>query len=48
LYIIILEDHVNVQAKGNNADEINKMASMLWDIIASCESKHIWQIVNET
>jgi hypothetical protein len=21
---------------------------MLWDIIASCESKHIWQIANET
>jgi len=29
------------QAKDNNANGIYKMASMLWDIIASCESKHI-------
>ena len=32
----------------NNANEINEMAFMLWDIIASCESNHIWQIENET
>ena len=50
LYIVALEDYENnlVQAKDNNANGINEMASMLWDIIASCESKHIWQMVNET
>jgi hypothetical protein len=38
-----IEDYGNnlVQAKDNNANGINEMASMLWDIIASCESKHI-------
>jgi hypothetical protein len=50
LYIIVLEDHENnlVQAKDNNTNRINEMASMLWDITASCESKNIWQIANET
>jgi hypothetical protein len=24
------------------------MAPILWDIIASCESKHIWHMTNET
>jgi hypothetical protein len=50
LSIVVLEDYGNnlVQAKDNNAIEINEMASMLWDIIASCESKHIWQTTNET
>jgi hypothetical protein len=50
LYIVVLKDYGNnlVQAKDNNANGINKMASMLWDIIASCESKHIWQMANET
>jgi hypothetical protein len=44
LCIVVLEDYGNnlVQAKDNNANGINEMASMLWDIIASCESKHIW------
>ena len=37
-----------VQAKDNKANRINEMASMLWDIIALCESKHIWQMTNET
>ena len=32
----------------NNANGINDMAYMLWDIIASCESKHVWQMTNET
>jgi hypothetical protein len=43
LCIVVLEDHGNnlVQVKDNNANGINEMASMLWDIIASCESKHI-------
>jgi hypothetical protein len=38
-----IEDYGNnlVQAKDNNANGINEMASMLWDIIASWESKHI-------
>jgi len=38
-----LEDHRNnlVQAKDNNANGINVMASILWDITASCESKYI-------
>jgi hypothetical protein len=36
------------QAKDNSANGIDEMASMLWDIIASCESKHIWQIESET
>ena len=50
LYIVVLEDYGNrlVQAKDNNANGINKMSFMLWDIIASCESKHIWQMANET
>ena len=50
LYIVVLKDLGNnlVQVKDNNANGINEMASMLWDIIASCESKHIWQMVNET
>jgi hypothetical protein len=43
LCIVVLEDYGNnlVQAKDNNANRINEMTSMLWDIIASCESKHI-------
>jgi hypothetical protein len=43
-----LEDHENnlVQAKDNNANGINEIASILWDIITSCESKHIWQMEN--
>ena len=44
LYIDVLEDYRNnlVQAKDNNAKGINEiMAFMLWDIIASCGSKHI-------
>jgi hypothetical protein len=43
LCIVVLEDHGNnlVQVKDNNANGINEMASMLWDIIASYESKHI-------
>ena len=50
LYIVVLEDYGNnlVQAKDNNANGINEMSFMLWDIIASRESKHIWQMVNET
>ena len=50
LSIVVLKDLGNnlVQAKDNNANGINEMASMLWDIIALCESKHIWQMVNET
>ena len=50
LYIVALEDYENnlVQAKDNNANRINEMALMLWDIIASCESKHIWQMANKT
>ena len=31
-----------VQAKDGNVNGINEMAFMLWDIIASCESKHTW------
>jgi hypothetical protein len=50
LCIVGLEDYGNnlVQAKDNNVNGINEITSMLWDIIASCESKHIWQIANET
>jgi len=50
LCIVVLEDYRNnlAQAKDINANGIYKMASMLWDIIASCESKHIWQVINET
>ena len=50
LCIDVLEDNGNnlVQAEDNNANGINEMAFMLWDIIASCESKHIWQMANET
>jgi hypothetical protein len=44
------EDYGNniVEAKDNNANGINEMAFMLWDIIASCESKHIWKMAKET
>jgi hypothetical protein len=47
---VALEDYGNnlVQAKDNNANGINEMAYMLWNIIASCESKHTWQMTNET
>ena len=50
LYIVVLKDYENnlVQVKDNNANEINEMTFMLWDIITSCESKHIWQMANET
>ena len=51
LYIVVLKDYGNnlVQVKDNNAKENNEiMAFMLWDIIASCKSNHIWQMVNET
>ena len=50
LYIVVLKNCGNnlVQAKYNNANRINETAFMLWDIIASCESKHIWQMANET
>ena len=49
-FIVVLEDYGNnlVQAKDNNANGINEIAFMLWDIIASYESKHIWQMTNET
>jgi hypothetical protein len=44
LCIVVLEVFGSnlVQAKDNNANGINEMAFMLWDIIASCESKHTW------
>ena len=50
LYIVVLKDYRNnlVQEEDNNANRIDEMAFMLWDIIASCESKHIWQMANET
>jgi hypothetical protein len=50
LSIVVLEDYRNnlVQEKDNNTNGINEMASMLWDIIVSCESKHIWKMANET
>jgi hypothetical protein len=37
-----------VQAQENNANGIDEMTSMLWDIMTSCESRHIWQMPNET
>ena len=44
LCIVVLEVYGSnlVQAKDNNVNGINKMASMLWDIITSCESKYTW------
>ena len=44
LCIVVLEVYGSslVQAKDNNANGINEMASMLWDIITSCESKRTW------
>ena len=51
LYIVVLKDYRNnlVEAKDNNANGINEMAFMLWDIIASCESKIFgkWQMRHE-
>ena len=50
LCIVVLEDYVNnlIQAEDNNTNGIDEMTSMLWDIIASFENKHIWQMTNET
>ena len=50
LCIVVLEDHGNniIQEKDNNANRVDEIASILWDIIVSWESKHIWQMVNET
>ena len=50
LYIVVLKDYENnlVQEEYNNANGIDEMASMLWDIMASYESKHIWQMANES
>ena len=53
LYIFVLKDYGNnlVQAKEQKTTmqmESMKWLFMLWDIIASCESKHIWQMANET
>ena len=50
LCIVVLEVYGNdlIQAKDNSANGINEIASILWDIIASYESKHIWRMVNET
>jgi hypothetical protein len=46
----VLEGYGNnlVQEEDNNANGIDEMASMLWDIIVSRESKHTWQIANNT
>jgi hypothetical protein len=46
----VLEDYGNnlVQEEDNNANGIDEMDSILWDIRVSCESKHIWQMVNKT
>ena len=33
-----------VQAEDNNANEIDKMFYMLWNIIASCEDKHNYEV----
>jgi hypothetical protein len=37
LCIVVLEDHGNniIQEKNNNANRVDEMASMLWDIIVS-------------
>ena len=50
LCIVVLKDYGNNlgQAKDNNANKIYGMAYMLWDIITSWESKHIWQMAKET
>ena len=34
--------------KDNNANGVDEIASMLWDIIVSWESKNIWQMAKET
>jgi hypothetical protein len=41
--IIVLKYYENnlVHVKDNSANQIDEMASMLWDIIASCGNKHI-------
>ena len=50
LCIVVLEDHRNniVQEKDYNTNGVIEMTSILWDIIVSWESKHIWQMENET
>jgi len=50
LFIVVLNDYGNnlVQAEDNNVNGIDEMTSILWDIMALCESKHIWQMANET
>jgi hypothetical protein len=44
-----LKDYRNnlVQAKDNNAIRVDEMASLIWEIMDSCESKYIWQMANE-
>jgi hypothetical protein len=39
----VLEDYGNklVQAKYNNANGVDEMASILWDIMTSHNSKHV-------
>jgi hypothetical protein len=48
--MVVLEDYGNniVQVKDNNANGVDEMTSMLWDTLASYESKHIWQMAKET
>ena len=50
LCIVVLEDHINniVQKKDSNANGVDKMTSMLWDIIVLWESKYIWWMAKET
>jgi len=50
LCIVVLGDYGNnlAQVKDNNANGYYEMASMLWDIVASCESNHIWKMAKET
>jgi hypothetical protein len=50
LSIVVFEAYGNdlVQEEDNSVNGIDEMDSMLWDIIVSWESKHIWKMVKET
>jgi hypothetical protein len=50
LCIVVLEDYENnlVQQEDKNANGVDEMSSVWWDIMTSCEGRHIWKMANET
>jgi hypothetical protein len=50
LCIVVLEDYGNnlVQQEDKNANGVDEMSYVWWDIMTSCEGRHIWKMANET